>query len=73
MHHMMKKPTTARPARPPAIPPTRAVVFMDPEEVDVGVGDAEMVGVLPSVMPVTTWILVVGSCWGVRGYSNGDT
>lgn len=51
MHHMMRKPNTAKPARQPAIPPTTAAVLTEPEElaVEEGVADA-MVPVLITIL-----------------------
>jgi hypothetical protein len=51
MHHMMRKPNTAKPARQPAIPPTTAAVLTVPEElaVEEGVADA-MVPVLITIL-----------------------
>jgi len=47
---MMRNPSIAKPTRQPAIPPTTAVVLMEPEEpaVEEGVADA-MVPVLMTI------------------------
>lgn len=52
MHHMTKKPSIAKPARHPAIPPTTAAVLTDPEELAVEEGVADV------SVPVLMMILV---------------
>ena len=52
MHHMTRKPRTAKPTREPAMPPTTAVVLMDPEELEVAEGVADIVLDEPSVIPL---------------------
>jgi len=52
MHHVTRKPRTAKPIRQPAIPPTTAPVLMDPEELEVEEGVAEVVLEEPSETPV---------------------
>lgn len=42
MHHMTRKPSIAKPARDPAIPPTTAAVLTDPEELAVEEGVADV-------------------------------
>jgi len=57
MHHMTRKPRTAKPTREPATPPTTAEVLRDPEELGEVEGVADRVLVGASVTPVDIYVL----------------
>jgi hypothetical protein len=52
MHHMMRKPRIAKPARQPAIPPTTAPVLTELEEPAVEEGVADAMVPVPIMIPV---------------------
>lgn len=50
---MMRKPSIAKPARQPAIPPTTAAVLTEPEELAVEEGVADVM--VPVLMTILVW------------------
>jgi hypothetical protein len=60
MHHMMRKPRIAKPARQPAIPPTTAPVLTELEEPAVEEGVADVMVPVPIMIPVGDVSMEVG-------------
>ncbi|KAG2031659.1 hypothetical protein BDR03DRAFT_972055 [Suillus americanus] len=54
MHHMMRKPSIAKPARQPVIPPTTAAMLTEPEEPAVE-GVADVMFPVPMSILVEAW------------------
>lgn len=59
MHHVTRKPITAKAAREPAIPPTTAPVLTEPEELAVAEEVADVIVPVPRVIPVSVPMVVV--------------
>ena len=75
MHHLSRKPSTTKPTRQPAIPPTTAAVLMDPEEPEVAEGVADVVvrglrvtPVIPVAIEVVCTVTTDGGVWQSVNY-----